>query len=107
MIDTYERLDALMARMVTVARKSGWDDLIALERECRFLVDRLQAAEARAELSPPAARRKAELIKQILSSDAEIRRHTEPRMAQLESLLGHVGNERRLARAYGMGLGEA
>jgi flagellar protein FliT len=99
----YEALLAFSAEMVQAARDQDWERLVALERQCRRLVDRLKAADG-LELPGGAARaRKAEIIRKVLAYDAEIRKITEPWIARLQSLLEGGLREKRLRQAYGLG----
>ena len=100
-ITTYEEILGLTGQMLEAARASDWDRLTATERLCRILVDRLVAEGGRLQLSAPLRQRKVAIIRKLLDDDAEIRRVTDPRMAELERMLGSVRNRRRLVSAYG------
>jgi flagellar protein FliT len=102
-IATYENVARVMAKMVTAARAADWKQLSALEKDCARQVALLQHSSASAELSAPQQKRKFELLKQLLADDAEIRRHTEPWMENLKSLIQSTGRKRQINQAYGYG----
>lgn len=99
-ITTYETLLAITGRMLDVARIGDWDRLVALEKDCKKLVEELIAENHDLPLSSQLQQRKAEIIRKVLADDAEIRSITEPWMAQLQDFLGSAGRERKLSRAY-------
>lgn len=88
----FEHLHALSHAMVQAARENDWDALAAYERDLAAARDRLIAALARGELpeptDPTALARKAELLRDMLAHDAEIRRHVAPWMDSARRLLG-------------------
>lgn len=102
-VAAYEALLAISAEMVTAARERDWERLVALERRCRGLVDRLRAIDGPGPLSGALRDRKAEIIRKVLADDAEIRNITEPWIARLQSLLEGSLREKRLRQAYGLG----
>jgi flagellar protein FliT len=104
---TYEKIGRLMARMCATARAADWKQLAVLEKECATLVALLQHSPVSAELTPPQQQRKLELLKQLLADDAEIRRHTEPWMENLKSLIQSTGRKRQISQAYGLGANPA
>lgn len=100
-IQTYEAILEITAQMLEAARSADWDRLVEREKQCRALVDKLMAARMDVELDDDARRRKAEIIRKVLSDDAAIRDLTQPWMARLQHLLTSAGQERRLQAAYG------
>ena len=77
-----------------------WDALLEHERGSGQLIEQLRNGIEHAPLEGGAARRKAALIRQMLSHDAEIRRLTQPWLARVESLLSTDSNRRRFDGAY-------
>jgi flagellar protein FliT len=106
-IATYEKVTGIMASMCAAARAADWKRLAVLEKDCARLVALLQHSPVSAELTPPQQRRKFELLRQLLADDAEIRRHTEPWMENLKSLIQSTGRKRQISRAYGFGANPA
>lgn len=103
MIAAYESILQVTTQMLEAARAADWDRLVASEKQCRALVERLAAAR---QLSTPALEphlrsRKVQIIRRVLADDAEIRNLTEPWMHRLQHMLASVGRERRLQAAYG------
>lgn len=103
MISTYESIAAVMARMRAAAQSAQWERLSALERDCSKLVATLRFDAAPPALTSQQLQRKSALIRQLLAEDAEIRRHTEPWMEELKSLINSTGKSRRISRAYDLG----
>jgi flagellar protein FliT len=98
----YEAIAAISARMLTVARRALWNDLVPLQEEYRHLVDSLKEAETGVKLSELERARKYDLIRQILADDAAIRDLANPRMATLSALF--AGRQARvLKELYGAG----
>ncbi|MEI6732367.1 MAG: flagellar protein FliT [Comamonadaceae bacterium] len=99
-LEIYGSLSNKTSEMVDSARQGDWDRLVELEHEYSALIERLQ----RTDTDPPANAgfrdRKVSLIRKVLADDAEIRRHTEPWMNQLDSYLGSARQNLQLQRAY-------
>lgn len=100
-IERYERVLVRMQEMHEAASRSAWDELTAVEQRCRGVVQELMAQEHAVALSPNRARRKAEIIRQVLALDAAIRDMTEPWLQHLQSFLGSRQRQRRLSATYG------
>jgi flagellar protein FliT len=102
LISTYERILSVTSLMLAAARQGDWDRLTDLERRCRTEVDGLVAlGDAQPQLEEQLKKRKTQIIRSVLADDAEIRRIIEPGMAQLEQMIGNLGNQRKLANTYG------
>jgi len=99
----YESIAGITAGMCVAAQSANWKQLTALEKDCAGLVAQLQNSQQTAALSQAQQRRKFELLRKILADDAEIRRHTEPWMENLKSLIKSTGKSRRMIQAYGSG----
>lgn len=100
-ITLYEAMSAITGEMLTVARAEDWELLITLESRCAAHVRILQEKEPLLVLSGLERERKVILIQKILADNHEIRKLTEPRMAQLSSLMNSANTERKLSEAYG------
>ena len=105
-ITLYEKMSTLAAQMAQAAAACDWDRLVLLEKECAGLASRLEAAGQTTPLAATERSRKAELIRQILADDAEVRRHTEPWMEHVREFLGGSARERTVRRAYGANAGQ-
>ncbi len=99
-LDIYEAIGVKTGAMLEAAKHSDWDRLTALERECCALVETLKRTDAGAGAGARFVQSKIAFIRKVLADDAEIRKLTEPWMAQLENMLGSARTERRLRRAY-------
>jgi flagellar protein FliT len=99
-LQLYEEVSLLSARMVEAARASDWDKLIELENSVASLRNILMTTPEDYGLPTDDVNRKRSLIQSILENDAEVRRHTEPWMEQLQQLIGVGSKQRKMERAY-------
>jgi flagellar protein FliT len=102
-LTTYESISRLTKQMLAAARDGDWDALVQLERDCSGLFARLFTDDTNRPRSAAFQHRKAQLIRDILDDDAQIRLLVEPWLNQLSSLLSHTGHQRRLSQAYRAG----
>jgi flagellar protein FliT len=99
-LDIYSAISAKTGEMLEAAKSGDWDRLVALERDCRALIETLKRTDAGADTGARFVQRKVAFIRKVLADDAEIRKFTEPWMSQLEAYLGNARREHRLQRAY-------
>ena len=99
-IENYESLLTITSQMRQAATRGDWDTLIALESRCKQQISILQQADATMAISQSDSKRKAELIRQIMADDAEIRNHTQPWMTELQRLMQGARMEQRVAQHY-------
>lgn len=99
-IENYEFLSSITGQMRMAAMQGEWGHLVELEKQCSQRVETMKIQDAATSLDEGTRLRKVALIRKILADDAEIRNHTEPRMAQLQRIMKSVGQERRLQQAY-------
>jgi flagellar protein FliT len=99
-LDAYESLCAVTARMRQAAQASDWDALIALEGQCASIFSRLTYIEDSAARSEGYQRRKAELICRVLDDDAQIRERTRKRLTEMWQIADGNDSVRRLESAY-------
>ena len=100
-IDLYEQVAQITEQMLAAAQIGDWDSLVALESRCAAHVSTLKTGDSNTSLTPVAREKKISIIKKILSDDHEIRSITQPRLAQLSTLIGSSRTERKLHQAYG------
>ena len=99
-LDIYDAISAKTGEMLDAAQNSDWDRLVALEKDCCALIERLKSTDAGPSTGAQFVQRKIAHIRKALADDAEIRKFTEPWMAHLELYLGSARQERKLQRAY-------
>lgn len=102
----YEHMAALTAQMVAAAQQADWDQLTELEHHVGAMRDQLIAADRVAvvpEADETRRARKVALIQRMLADDREIRRHTEPWMESVRTLLAGNARQRNLRTAYNLG----
>ncbi|HKO87510.1 MAG TPA: flagellar protein FliT [Burkholderiales bacterium] len=99
-LNHYESVADASEAMLAAARQSDWDALVEAEKECARCIARLKAARADAPLGPTGDKRRFDILRTVLAHDAEIRKLTQPWLAQLESFLTATAADRRVSDAY-------
>ena len=102
MIATYEQILALMNLMHRAADAREWEQLVALEQQCKKLVQGLIERDRGAPLGETLRERKISLVRQVLAVDAAIRNITEPWLRELQGLLTTRNRQQQLFATYGM-----
>ena len=97
----YESIAAATSAMLSAARASRWNDLIAAERECAVRIARLRALPTVPELDERGCKHKFDLIHTVLEDDAEIRRLMQPWLQRLDAFLCRAAAGRKVSTAYG------
>jgi len=83
----YEDIAAQSRTMRHSALAGDWDDVAALRRDCIRLMTRIRELAPRCRLDAQQARRRLEMLREILADDAEIRALHEPRLRWVDQLL--------------------
>jgi flagellar protein FliT len=83
----YENVADAMRSMREAAQQGDWDRVEVLEAQCAELIEALKRATARSALSAEEQRRRFELLRAILSDDAQIRLRAEPWLRNLQGIL--------------------
>jgi flagellar protein FliT len=104
-LDIYGSISTKTGEMLEAAKSSEWDRLVALEQDCRALIEKLKHTDAGAGHGARFVQLRIAFIRKVLADDAEIRKFTEPWMTQLEAYLGNARREHKLQRAYESDLG--
>jgi hypothetical protein len=97
----YERALEVSRAMLDAARKSDWDQLVALERERAHVIDHIRVHDADPSRDNGSRERKRELILAIMQCDEQIQLLTQDWMHELREVLGSISAEQRLTRTYG------
>ncbi|MGH8600373.1 MAG: flagellar protein FliT [Burkholderiales bacterium] len=101
MLMYYESVEEVLQSMLHAAQNSEWDRLVEAEQYCSRLVACLRAIGDRHEpLDATGQRRKSEIIRRVLATDAQIRDLAQPRLRELEILMRGSRTSRQLKRAY-------
>lgn len=100
-ISLYETVASITDLMLAAARCADWETLSGLETRMASHIQMLKDSEPPAALSGDLREQKVRAIQKILADDREIRRITEPWMAQLSALISSSGAERKLHQLYG------
>lgn len=88
LIAHYEAIAEASRVMLDAARRGDWDQVGRQEQHCRRLIERLSAAKDDQPFRDMDHDRRLELLRAILSDDAEIRDRSEPWMRSIETMLG-------------------
>ena len=99
-IEYYESIARTSAKMLHAARRGDWEALLEGEKTCAGIIDVIRNCAADQSVESVEHVRKAELIRQMLADDAEIRDLMHPWMKRLELLLHHGSVSRTAERAY-------
>jgi flagellar protein FliT len=100
LLKRYDELLRLSQQMLAVARQSDWDRLVEIEKLRAVIADSLVKQDSEILWDASDAARKAQTIHAVLDADAEIKSLTALWMGELQALLGSIGSEKKLQKAY-------
>lgn len=84
-----------------MAAKAGeWDELVALAQKYTACVDELKAVDGNDTRDPDFLERKAELLRDILAMDKEIKVLVRDWMVELGEVLSSINADRKLKKTY-------
>jgi len=87
--------------MLNSAREGDWDALLEFElKRNALLEDRMAKGEILTDGDAAEEKQMAALIRDILEADAEIKTLTRAWMGELQDILGSIGTEKKLNKAY-------
>jgi len=96
----YENLWLLTQKMLSAAQNGDWDSLIEGELKRNALVERLMAQTEKVITDTVEQQKTSEIIQHILAADREIKTLTEAWKGELQEILGSIGIEKKLSKAY-------
>lgn len=96
----YENLWLLTRQMLDAAQNGDWDALIEGELKRNALVERMMAKNESSVMNAVEQQKTGEIIRHILAADGEIKTLTEAWKGELQEILGSVGTEKKLHKAY-------
>lgn len=100
-LERYAEMLRLAQQMLELARQSEWDHLLELEKKSAAIAETLMKHEESGSVWSQAEQEKqAELIRSILEADEEIKNLTQAWMGELQEILGSIGAEKKLSKAY-------
>jgi len=97
---TYEAILATTKKMLTAARNNQWNELVALEKECRMLAEKLIHNSPEPILDENLLQDKIRMIHEILGDDAQIKAITQPWMEKLQYMVNSVDLSQKLEQTY-------
>ena len=98
-LERYEAIAEASSAMLMAARAGDWHEVALIEDFCMILIGELDSSRTLNRLSLEERRRKRELIRGILTNDAEIRHLLEPQITRLGALIKLSGLDQ--VRRYG------
>lgn len=93
----YGEIRVLTRQMLDAARKSEWDELTLIEKKRAEMVAGLMARQQEAGALDAET---AEIVRQILDCDEEIKALTEAWLGELREILASTSTERKLLHTY-------
>lgn len=100
LLECYAELLQLAQQMLELARHSEWDRLVESEQKRSAIVETLMKHEMSSAWSQAEQVKKSDLIRAILETDDEIKSLTQAWMGELQEILGSIGAEKKLQKAY-------
>jgi flagellar protein FliT len=100
-LQAYEQLSQVTARMRAAALEEDWDAVIALEAECAGMYTHLLEIDDSTQSDATFQRRKSELICKLLEDDAQIRERMSGQLTRIWQMIDGRGAIDRLNSAYG------
>lgn len=100
LLDTYEQLVEVTARMRDAALQDDWDRVIELESECSKVYSVLMSSHEASPMDDEYVRRKSELIRKLLEDDAEIRERVSGQLTSIWRMIDGRGKVAKLSSAY-------
>ena len=86
--------------MLNAARNGDWDALIEGELKRSALVERIRVQNEPPLMNAVEQQKAGEIIRNILAADSEIKTLTEAWKGELKEILGSIGIEKKLSKAY-------
>lgn len=96
----YENLWLLTLQMLNSAQNEDWDALVEAELKRNALVERMGVQNESSIMNTDEEQKTGEIIRKILAADSEIKMLTEAWMGELQEILGSIGTEKKLSKAY-------
>lgn len=100
-LEAYEHLGRVTARMRAAALEEDWDTVIALEAECASVYSHLVEIDDSTLADAAFQRRKSELICKLLDDDARIRERMSGQLTRIWQMIDGRGAIDKLNSAYG------
>ncbi|HUW50196.1 MAG TPA: flagellar protein FliT [Sulfuricella sp.] len=100
LLGRYAEMLSLTRRMLEHVRAEQWGQLVELEKIRASITHDLIKSENEGLWTGSELEKKGNLIRSILEADAEIKKLTEGWMGELQEMMGSIGNEKKLNKAY-------
>lgn len=96
----YENLWLLTRQMLDAAQNGDWDVLLEAELKRNAWVERMRLQNVSSIKNTVEQQKAGEIIRHILAADSEIKTLTEAWKGELQEILGSIGTEKKLSKAY-------
>lgn len=97
----YETVAQLAGKMLEAAQEGQWDELAELEKQRAAVLSVLMADAEQGAIPAEVADQVARLIASIQQMDAECVALVQAWQVELKAMLGSMGIERKISKAYG------
>ncbi|UCQ12563.1 flagella biosynthesis regulatory protein FliT [Edwardsiella tarda] len=106
LLQAYHQVLALSERMRDLAKQDQWEALIALEVDYITAVSNTAQLMSQSEPTPAQQNQLRQIIQQILTNEADVKKQLQARMDELRQLIGNGNRQQALSHAYGQFTGE-
>jgi flagellar protein FliT len=101
LVQCYAQLDALVTRMLELARNKQWEQLPGMDAQCLTVVRRVKALHAHEQIVPAERASVQLLIERIHANQGEIAGMVRPQLDSLMRSLQQLQRQKNLNSAYG------
>jgi flagellar protein FliT len=101
LVQCYAQLDALVTRMLELARNKQWEQLPGMDAQCLAVVRRVQALHVDEQIAPAERASVQLLIERIQANQGEIAGMVRPQLESLMRNLQQLQRQKNLNSAYG------
>lgn len=88
LLDYYRAIEGASQRMVLAAQREDWEEVMQLEGACAVLIEQLHHFAQMEPLPTEHRSEKGQIMMRILRNDALIRNLAEPKLSDIQRLLG-------------------
>lgn len=100
-LSLYENIWEQAQKMLELAQKELWDELVQQENIRRHFFEQLKQSDPAESKNPDFLQRKAEFVKSILLTDQQVMQLSQAWMKEMQETLMAATQDKRLKSAYG------
>jgi hypothetical protein len=102
LFDLYRQLADTVSKQRIAAFDSDWEVLIALEVDCRKIIEALRRSDPFTDLSFAEKEELMIILSKIAKDQQEVRKISEEGRSQLSALIKSIKTEQKIIQAYGL-----